>query len=157
MWCNMPAAQADKGEAEQIAAVGRAVQTVSSASTWAVASVGSVHIKPDRDYNTHNFGIGIERTDGAMSYAVGFFRNSMNRNSGFGMVGYAPLQFGLVRLGVEAGLINGYPEYHGGRIGPAAACLARIEGRYVGANVHYIPRIPGKTPETIGVQIKARF
>lgn len=59
-------------------------------------------------YNNANFGLGIERQRGDITYAAGYYRNSEYRDSFYGTVSYLPIKAAGADIGVTAGLVTGY-------------------------------------------------
>lgn len=56
-----------------------------------------------------------------------------------------------------AGVVTGYPVDQDGSPAPAGGLIAKIEGRRIGVNLIYIPRIKDAVPHTLGLQFKLRL
>ncbi|WP_133501693.1 hypothetical protein [Cognatilysobacter terrigena] len=138
----------------------------SSAEWWADVNVASYHFENADDYlgrgrhfNQSNYGAGVEvQWQPRHAVSAGYFRNSVYEDSWYALYHYTPLALGrYVRVGGMVGLVNGYPGYNDGHAAPAGALVAKIEYRRVGMNLIYLPRIPGSTPNTLGLQLKVRL
>lgn len=129
-----------------------------AADNWIAASVTSYHADTHGEhYNSRNFGLGAERTDGNLSYMAGAYRNSLDRTSAYALVGYAPIELGPFRFGIAAGAVTGYPRLNNGHVGPAAVGLIRYESGRFGVNVVLIPPVEKSSPITVGLQVKGNF
>ena len=108
-------------------------------------------------FNDLNYGLGLEyEKSKSFSFAAGEYRNSVRHNSYYGMVEYQPLHLGVVKAGVAAGAISGYPEMNHGKPFPAALPVVSIEERHAGVNFIYIPQVKGVVP-ALSMQLKFRF
>lgn len=132
---------------------------------WVDVNVASHHFEradeflgPGEHFNQNNYGAGVEvQWQPRHAVSVGYYRNSVYEDSGYALYHYTPVQLGRhVRLGAMVGLVSGYPGYNDGKPGPAAALVAKVEYRRVGMNLIYLPRVPGSTPDTLGLQLKFR-
>lgn len=133
---------------------------------WGVASVGSQHFGDEEDYlaagesfQEFNPGIGLEvQWQPRHALAAGYFRNSVDENSFYALYHYTPLQLGrFVRVGGMLGVVTGYPGYNDGGLAPGGGFVLKAEGERFGANLVYLPKISGVTPNTLGLQLKYRF
>lgn len=125
---------------------------------WLDLSLTSIHSKPEQHLNQRNYGAGIEYHQGNdVLYMAGAFRNSYDRTSVYALAGWTPVELGLVKAGLLAGAITGYPGLNNGRITPAVAGIVRIEGEYIGANLIIIPPAIKDSPVTVGIQIKFKY
>lgn len=52
---------------------------------------------------------------------------------------------------------RGYSGYNDGGIAPGGGFIVKVEGDRFGANLLFLPKISGVTPNTLGLQIKMRF
>lgn len=111
------------------------------------------------DFNQSNYGLGVEvQWQPRHAVSAGYYRNSVDEDSYYALYHYTPLALGpFVRFGGMLGVVTGYPGYNDGGAGPAAGLVAKIEGRRVGANLIYLPRVSEVTPHTLGLQFKVRF
>lgn len=117
----------------------------------------SHHQNRQAHFNERNFGLGWEhKFNEDVSSSVGFYRNSVRRESAYAAVLWEPLHLGPVKAGVMAGVINGYPRLNHGNFIPMALPVASIEGRHLGANLICIPKLKDVSA-VCAVQIKARF
>lgn len=124
---------------------------------WVNFGFLSYHQNRQANFNERNYGLGWEhKISEDLSSTVGFYRNSVRRDSAYAAVLWQPLQIGPVKAGVMAGVINGYPRLNNGNFMPMALPMASIEGRHLGANVICIPKLKDVSA-VCAVQIKARF
>ena len=96
----------------------------------------SRHINPGREYNEEHYGP-YWRCDrgGPWSWQAGFYRNSLDRTTVYGLVNYVPWEFGppdlRLKLGSSFGLGTGYAEHSDGRpssgLSPIIGGLAVVE------------------------------
>ena len=133
---------------------------------WIDVNVASYHFESADDYlgpgehfNQRNYGAGIEaQWQPRHGASVGYFRNSVHEDSWYALYHYTPLALGRhVRVGAMVGLVSGYPGYNDGNAAPAGALVAKVEYRRVGANLIFLPHVPGSTPATLGLQLKFRL
>ncbi|WP_133478819.1 hypothetical protein [Cognatilysobacter segetis] len=161
------AAGATPALAQQVPDAATATETAwTSPEWWADVNVASHHfgsadefLGPGEHFNQSNYGAGLEwewrPRHGA---SIGYYRNSVYEDSWYALYHYTPLALGRhVRVGAMVGLVNGYPGYNGGDAAPAGALVAKIEYRRIGANLIYLPHVPGSTPNTLGLQLKFRL
>ena len=121
--------------------------------TWITLNAGSYHVDVKKDYNQKNYGVGIEHHIGDFVLTGGMYRNSAYKNSLYAMGGWMPLEIHGVKVGVIAGIANGYPGMNdGGLIFVAAGVID-----FGPINILIIPSVKDKTPLTIGVQVKLIF
>ncbi len=130
-----------------------------SAQWWGVANVGSRHFNTEEDFNESNPGIGLEwQWQPRHGVAVGYFRNSVDRDSFYALYQFTPLALGRhVRVGGMIGAVTGYPGYNDGGLAPGGGLVLKAEWERFGANLVYLPQVSGVTPNTLGLQIKYRF
>ncbi|GAB6195833.1 hypothetical protein [Lysobacter xanthus] len=147
--------------AQEATATGRA-----SPEWWADINVASHHFEdadeylgPGEHFNQNNYGAGIEvQWQPRHAASAGYYRNSVYEDSWYALYHYTPLALGrYVRLGGMVGLVSGYPGLNNGNAGPAGALVAKVEYRRVGMNLIYLPKVPGSTPNTLGLQLKVRL
>jgi hypothetical protein len=130
----------------------------SAGEMWGSATVSSIHLSSNHNLNEQNFGLGIEyHSSETTLYMLGAYRNSHRRTSAYALAGWTPVKLGWVKLGLLAGVANGYPKLNDGGITPVVAGLIPIEGERFGMNLILIPRALKKSPYTIGIQLKYKF
>lgn len=79
------------------------------AQDYLVATVTSYHYDRSKDYNESNFGLGIERRySDECAWSVGYFKNSLYRNTVYVFAGYTPYRYMGWRYGVVVGAVTGY-------------------------------------------------
>ncbi|HXH01247.1 MAG TPA: hypothetical protein VNI56_03540 [Xanthomonadaceae bacterium] len=150
-----------------LASTAQAQSMRSAPQWWGNLNIGSYHfgnedeefLGPGESFQQFNPGIGVEaQWQPRHAVAVGYFRNSVDENSLYALYHYTPLQLGrYVRVGGMIGAVTGYPGYNDGGIAPGGGFIAKIEGDRVGANLVFLPKISGVTPNTLGLQVKIRF
>lgn len=75
----------------------------------------SYHISHDKGYNERNFGLAVEyQLLPSTALDVGFYRNSLGRNSRYVLAQIQPFELLSVKFGVTAGVIDGYKAHNGG-------------------------------------------
>jgi len=143
-----------------------AAQAQDSPQWWGNLNLASTHfggedefLGPNENFNEFNPGVGVElQWQPRHAIAAGYFLNSVDEDSFYAMYHYTPLQLGrFVRVGGMLGAVTGYPGYNDGGIAPGGGFIAKIEGTRVGANLIFLPKISGVTPNTLGLQFKLRF
>ena len=128
-----------------------------AAETWGVINTTSYHVNSKQKPNQNNYGVGIEYHDESLVYLAGAYKNSVDKTSVYGMIGWMPIEVGAVKMGVAAGVVNGYPRMNNGGIAPAVVGMVSVEFEKVGANVMIIPGYKDKAPLTFGFQVKFKF
>lgn len=136
-----------------------AAQERDPAQWWGVANVASHHFNAGEDFNEFNPGVGIEvQWQPRHGVAAGYFRNSVDHDSFYALYQYTPLALGRhVRVGAMIGAVTGYPGYNDGGIAPGGGLVLKAEIERFGANLVYLPKLSGVTPNTLGLQVKYRF
>lgn len=107
----------------------------------------SKHINPGREYNEKHWGPYWRcQLDEKWSGQLGWYSNSFNRNTVYGLLNYVPWEFPVLgqrlKLGGSAGLGTGYAEHSDGRpkggLSPLIGGLAVMElDRSVHAGVFF--------------------
>jgi len=120
------------------------------ADTWLSATVASYHFDRSRDFNEHNWGIGIEHDapSGKARFIGGIYRDSFDRDNRYIGISYTPLKLGPASFGVAIGL------QHAGTLLPMFLPVVQIEGKNFGINIVAAPRISETTTGFLGAQIK---
>lgn len=121
--------------------------------TYLTLNVGSYHANAEKKYNQKNYGLGLEHHIGDFSLSGGIYYNSSYRTSLYALGGWTPLEVAGVKVGILAGIANGYPGMNAS--GPIFVAAAILSTEYV--NVLIIPSNGDKTPLTVGLQIKWRL
>ncbi len=142
-----------------LACTDAAAQDSTAPEWWGVATLGSHHFGTNENFKEINPGIGLEwQWRPRHAIAVGYFRNSVDHDSFYALYQYTPLQLGrFVRVGGMLGAVTGYPGYNGGGIAPGGGFILKAQGERLGANLVFLPKITGVTPNTLGLQVKYRF
>ena len=125
---------------------------------WVNAGFYSAHFDTDQGLRNANPGIGFEyRIDDTWSATAGRFRNSNNANSNYVGAYYQPWNWAGVKLGVVAGVFNGYPNAYQGGWFPALIPTASLEGQHWGLNVALVPPLKDRLYGAVSFQLKYRF
>lgn len=83
---------------------------------WVGLNTVSKHISPGRDYNEANWGVFYERrTSEDWGWQAGYYKNSFERDTFYGLGIWQPLHLGPVDLGGFLGAGTGYLEEKDGR------------------------------------------
>jgi hypothetical protein len=133
---------------------------------WADVMLGSHHIRPYRQFDEFNPGVGVEcALTPQWAATVGYFRNSLDRPSFYGGAAYSPefAHWSWFRLGLMGGIISGYNFGRFGvgserRTGPVLAPTAMTRFGRFGVNFILIPPIRANNlPFTVGFQARYQF
>lgn len=111
--------------------------------TWLQVGALSYHQKRDGNYNEKNYGLGILRKlDDDSAFGVGYYKNSIHRDSFYLTYHYTPYEIGPVKLGFQAGLVSGYKALGGAPV-PLLVPLASIEGKRAAVDLTCLPSFGG--------------
>lgn len=125
---------------------------------WINPGMYSFHYDRNTDFNSVNYGIGVEyKFSNTLSATTGTYRNSYYNQSNYLGVYWQPVSFGPVDIGVVAGGFNGYSNTNNGGWFPALLPVLTIEGKRVGLNVIVIPTIPNQVAGCVSFQLKAKL
>lgn len=130
---------------------------------WLTVTTGSYHtnraISKAENFHERNLGVGFEyKFDRAWRWSAGYYKNSYRNDTFYASAVWLPIRSrnGVVKFGLQAGLLTGYPQYKEG-IGPGAAAILMVEGEKVGFNVMYIPAVEKSGTPVVGLQLKVRL
>lgn len=84
---------------------------------------------------------------------AGAYINSNNRNSVYAGVQWLPVEYGVVKAGVQAAVITNYLEKS---ILPTLLPVISIETRYAGADIFLVPKFPSVSSAVL-VSFKVRY
>lgn len=111
--------------------------------TWLQLGALSYHQNREANYNETNYGIGLfRRLDEERAVAIGYYKNSIHKDSFYAQYQYTPYEVAGVKLGLQTGLISGYKSLHGAPM-PILLPLATIEGKRLAADITCIPPLGG--------------
>lgn len=117
-----------------------ALSSVSAnAETWVSVMGASYHTDREAGYNEKNPGVGIEQGDKNLRAVLGYYRNSLNRDTFYLGVSNTPIHIGGFNFGYTAGLASGYPN----QAPLFAGALVTYERNGYGANLIAAPAMPG--------------
>lgn len=107
------------------------IQVNYAAHHWNRDAVSKYNLKEN------NIGFGVEYDTGQTKSAIGFYRNSLGRNSTYLTESYLPLKLGDLKVGVTVGCVTGYllP------VTPAIALAASYQYKHYGVNFTIIPDV----------------
>ncbi|MBX9938322.1 MAG: hypothetical protein K2Y32_03685 [Candidatus Obscuribacterales bacterium] len=124
--------------------------------TWLQLGALSYHQNREANYRETNYGIGIlRRLDDQSAFAVGYYRNSLDKDSFYAAYHYTPYELGPVKLGMQVGAISGYKALKGLPT-PMLLPLATIEGKHIAADITCIPPI-GTVSAVCAAQLRVKF
>ena len=111
---------------------------------YGVATLRSYHFDRTPKRNENNLGLGLEIQKGDWSGAVGYYNNSFERTTVYGLAGYTPYRICDWHVGATFGLASGYnlPLF-------LAAVATRDFGRF---GINIAASVPA-----VAVQVKWRF
>jgi hypothetical protein len=125
---------------------------------WLNAGMYSYHYDKSQNFNNNNIGIGAEyRFSTVASLTVGGFKNSDSSHSNYAGIYWQPIAVGPVNIGIVGGGFNGYSSTNNGGWFPAIFPAATIEGKWVGANLFFIPTVGDRVHGAISLQLKLKI
>lgn len=125
---------------------------------WVNAGMQSYHFAKDQHFNNNNLGLGIEYAFNTVaSVTVGEYSNSLRHQSNYAGIYYHPIELGPIKVGIVAGVINGYPAMNQGRYSAALLPTISTEYKWIGANLYFIPPIGNTTYSVLSAQLKFRI
>lgn len=124
---------------------------------WGNLGGFSSHANRDKDYNENNVGLGLEyQLQPDVALMAGTFNNSVRQTTSYAAVNWLPLSLGSWKLGLVAGVMNGYPGIENGGAFLAALPMASYEGARFGVNLGLIPTVD-RVDGALVVQLKFRL
>ena len=125
------------------------------ADVWLNPGFYTHHFERDKNLNNNNGGFGIEATiTDTYSLTAGVFHNSDRVTSHYIGAYVMPVKVGYVKLGAAVGAFDGYPQMRNGGWFPALVPTMAIEGRRLGLNVSFVPRVGDSVHSALSFQIK---
>ena len=125
---------------------------------WLNAGFYSAHFDTDKGLRNANPGLGFEyRLNNDWSATAGRFINSDSAHSSYLGAYYQPWTVSGVKLGVVAGVFNGYPKAFNGGWFPAVLPVATLEQGHWGLNVALVPPLKDRLYGAVSFQLKFRF
>jgi hypothetical protein len=125
------------------------------ADIWVNPGFYSHHFDKSKDLNNNNRGLGVEATiTNTYSLTAGVFENSDRQTSRYVGAYVMPFQMGALKAGAAVGAFDGYPKMREGGWFPALIPTMAMEGRRVGLNVSYTPKIGDKVSSALSFQVK---
>lgn len=123
---------------------------------WVNVGGFSSHFNSSKNYNESNAGIGIEyRVSPQIGFMAGSYYNSIRHTTTYAAINWQPYMVGAFKVGVAAGLMDGYPSVERGGTFFAALPLVTYEGKKFGVNFGIVPDMP-KVNGAIVAQFKFR-
>ena len=124
---------------------------------WINPGMYSYHYDKSQSFNNNNIGVGAEyRFSTVASITIGGFKNSNSTHSNYVGIYWQPISLGPVNIGVVGGGFNGYASTNNGGWFPAIFPAATIEGKWVGANMFFIPTVGDRVHGAISLQLKLK-
>ncbi len=125
------------------------------ADIWINPGFYSHHFDKSKDLNDNNRGFGVEATiSKTYSLTAGVFENSDRQTSHYIGAYVMPYQVGALKAGAAVGAFDGYPNMRDGGWFLAVVPTIAIEGRRIGLNISYIPKIGDKVNSALSFQVK---
>jgi hypothetical protein len=125
------------------------------ADVWINPGFYSHHFDTSKNLNNNNHGLGIEATiTKTYSLTAGVFENSDRHTSHYLGAYVMPFQVGAFKAGAAVGAFDGYPKMREGGWFPALVPTMAIEGRRLGLNISYTPKIGDKVNSALSFQVK---
>jgi len=125
------------------------------ADIWVNPGFYSHHFDKSKDLNNNNHGFGVEATiSKTYSLTAGVFENSNRATSHYIGAYVMPFQMGAFKAGAAVGAFDGYPKMREGGWFPAAIPTMAFEGRRVGLNISYTPKVGDKINSALSFQVK---
>lgn len=123
---------------------------------WVNVGGFSSHLNSSKNYNENNAGIGVEyRMSPQTSIMAGSYYNSVRHTTTYAALNWQPYRLGEWKVGLAAGLMDGYPGVVRGGTFFAALPLMTYEGKQLGMNLGIIPNM-GNVNGAVVVQFKIR-
>jgi hypothetical protein len=126
---------------------------------WVTAMVGSKHYADSSKYNEQNFGLGLEyHVNEDWSLVGGAYKNSLSKESHYLGAAYTPLHVtDSIKVGIVAGVIDGYKFNHGGPAPLlAGTIMVKLTDR-VGFNLIFTPTVKNTNQGAVALQLKLKF
>ena len=125
------------------------------ADIWINPGFYSHHFDTSKNLNNNNHGFGVEATITDMySLTAGVFENSDRATSHYVGAYVMPFRVGALKAGAAVGVFDGYPKMHEGGWFPAVVPTMAIEGRRVGLNISFIPKVGDRVNSALSFQVK---
>ena len=125
---------------------------------WLNAGFFSHHFQQTAGFNNRNLGFGGEyRYSTVSSITAGEFYNSDRRTSHYLGWYWQPVQIGVVRAGLVAGGLDGYPMMQNGGWFLAAIPMLSMEYQRVGANLAIVPSYQNRLHGALALQLKVKL
>jgi hypothetical protein len=125
---------------------------------WINAGMRSYHFAKEQNFNNDNLGLGFEYAFNTVaSLTIGEYANSLRNQTNYAGIYYHPIEFGPIKLGLVAGVLNGYPAMNRGHYSPALLPTISAEYGWIGANLFFIPPVGNSTYSVLSAQLKFRI
>ena len=125
------------------------------AEVWVNPGFYSHHFDKSKNLNNSNHGLGVEATiNHTYSLTAGVFENSDRQTSHYIGAYVMPFQRGALKAGAAVGVFDGYPKMREGGWFPAIVPTMAIEGKRLGLNISYTPKIGDKVNSALSFQVK---
>jgi hypothetical protein len=125
---------------------------------WVATGFETWHFNSNLGLNNHNPGWGAEyRFSTTTSVIGGRFFNSDWQDSNYLGINWNPLAMGPFRLGLFAGLFDGYPRMMNGGTFAAVVPAISVEYGRLGANFIIVPTIQNRLYGGISLQLKLKL
>jgi len=133
------------------------IEPAQKQAVWLNPGLYSYHFDQKQDFNPTNIGFGAEyQFSTVASITAGFYRNSYYQHSQYIGAYWQPIALGPFKLGMVAGVFNGYDNTNNGGWFPAALPAVSLEGDLFGLNLIVIPTIPNRIAGSVSLQFKVK-
>lgn len=130
---------------------------IQKSEIWINPGLLSHHFKNSQEFNSFNYGAGIEyKFSNVSSIAAGVYKNSYYQQSKYIGVHWQPIALGPVNMGIFAGGFNGYANTNNGGWFPGVIPAFTMEGKLFGVNLLVIPTLPNRVAGSIAAQLKIK-
>ena len=125
---------------------------------WLNPGFYTYHFQSNLQLNDNNLGFGGEyRYSTTSAVVLGEFHNSDWGTSDYIGWYWRPIAIGLIGMGAEIGVIDGYPKFSNGGWFPVVVPVASYEYKNVGANIIVIPNFKEQMHGGISLQLKVKL
>lgn len=130
---------------------------LSDFNLWVNPGLFSYHFDRNAGFRGLNWGLGIQSDlSGDMSVVAGTFINSDYARSNYAGMVWQPLSWQSAKIGLVAGILNGYPLMRNGGVFPAILPWVTFRNEHAGVNLTLIPNYSNRLHGAIVAQFILR-
>lgn len=135
----------------------RWIEATQKHAVWLNPGLYSHHFDEEKNFNPINIGFGAEyQFSTVASITAGIYRNSYYQRSHYVGAYWQPIAIGPFKLGMVAGMFDGYTNTNNGGWFPAALPAISLEGDRIGCNLIVIPTVPNRIAGSVSLQLKIK-